>query len=82
VLALIDTRDQPPPGGGGTREPWYIQVVASMFPWPAIITWLIVAGLVLEGWVAVGALWTGVMLATWRGLRLLPPDGGMRDYKQ
>jgi len=84
VLGLIDTRDRrpPPDDGGDAREPWAIQVVASFFPWPAIVAWLFVAGLVLEGWWAAGAMWLAIVLGLWRGLRLLPADGGMRDYKQ
>jgi hypothetical protein len=81
VLGLIDTRGQPPPGGDETREPWYMEVVGRLFPWPAIIVWLLVAYQVLDGWPGVIALWAGVILFSWRVLKLLP-DGGMRDYRQ
>jgi hypothetical protein len=80
MLMLVDSRDESP--AGNTREPWYITALASMFPWPAIIAWLFVASQVLGGWWSVLTLWLGIMLFSWRGLRKLPADGGMRDYRQ
>jgi len=80
MLGLIDSRE-PPPAGGEKQEPWYVTAVGRLFPWPAIIAWLLVAGAALDGWWSTGASWAGFLLLAWRALRLLP-DGGMRDYRQ
>jgi hypothetical protein len=79
MLMLVDSRQEPP--SDDTREPWYMTALASMFPWPALIAWLLVAGQVLDGWWSVLSLWAGVLIGSWRLLRKLP-DGGMRDYRQ
>jgi hypothetical protein len=81
MLGLIDSREEPP-AGGETHEPWYVAAVSRLFPWPAIIAWMLVAGAVLDGWWSTGATWVGFTLLAWRALRLLPTDSGMQDYHQ
>ena len=80
---LIDTRDEPPEPNGPRREPWLLKLVLDhLFPWPVVVLWLMAAGLLLDGWVAVLCSWTGVGVAFWRMSRALDNAGGMRDHVQ
>jgi hypothetical protein len=81
LLMLIDTRDDPPPGDHA-HEPWPITALRWAFPWPALLVWLFVASQVLDGWWGVTALWAVILLGSWRGLKLMPDSGGLRDYHQ
>ncbi len=81
MLMLIDTREEPN-GDDDPREPWIISALRWVFPWPALVVWLFVAGQVLDGWWGVIALWAAIIIGTWRALRLLPESNGLRDYHQ
>ena len=75
---LVETRrpfgdDEQP--SGSSREPWLVSLLAWLFPWPALIVWLCIASRVLDGWIAVAAVFTAIGLTAWRGLRALPTDG-------
>jgi hypothetical protein len=81
MLMLIDTREEPH-GDDDRREPWIVGALRRVFPWPALVVWLFVAGQVLDGWWGAIALWAAIFVGTWRALRLLPDSNGMRDYHQ
>jgi len=76
LITLVDTR-QPPDdeGGGRSREPWLVSLLAWFLPWPALILWLCAASRVIDGWVGVACVFVAIGLATWRGLAALPTEG-------
>jgi hypothetical protein len=82
---LIDTREPPPDDGdgdgGSKHEPWIVTALGWALPWPALIVWLCIASRVLDGWLAVIAIYAAVFLTAWRGLRMLPLHG-LNENKQ
>ena len=83
-LLLIDTRDVPPEPEP-ERRPSVLAAVAAalgwLYPWPAVLIWLFVATMVLEG--LAGAITAYVMLgvAFWRMLSIIPADGLGSHYQ-
>jgi hypothetical protein len=86
VLLLIDTRGVPPEpepehdGPQGGR--WFGALLAWLFPWPAIVGWLLVGGIVLDQ--LAGALFAvaAALIAFWRLAKAYPHDGGLSSHSQ
>jgi len=73
---LIDTRDQPPePERNGDEGRWLGSLLAWLFPWPAIIGWLWLAGLLFDGLAGAIFALTAIILTSWRLTKLFPSDG-------
>jgi hypothetical protein len=69
--------DEEPAGRGPIWIPW------KLIGWSAVVLWLFAASLVTQGIVAAALAWIAVVVASWRGSRLLGSrTGGLRDYKQ
>ena len=68
----FDDGDRPSRSG---REPWLVLLLGWLLPWPALIVWLCIASRLLEGWLAVAAVFAAIGLSAWRGLCALPSDG-------
>jgi hypothetical protein len=81
LFMLVDTREPGDDGSGSSREPWLVSMLEWIFPWPALIIWLLAASQVLHNWIGVVFAYAAIGLTAWRGLRALPNDG-LRDSRQ
>ena len=78
MFMLVEARDPFDDGDHprrSSREPWLVLLLGWLLPWPALIVWLCVASRLLEGWIAVAAVFAAIGLCAWRGLRALPSEG-------
>jgi hypothetical protein len=81
MLMLIDTREPPPEPG--RHEPWLLTFLLDhLFPWPAVVVWMMAASLISDGWLGVVLSWGAVVVAFWRMSRAFGGVGGLRDYRQ
>ena len=80
-MLLIDTRTPPP--DPDRREPWLVSLLLDhLFPWPALVLWLLAASLMTDGWLGVLLSWAAVIVAFWRMSRAFSGVGGLRDHRQ
>ncbi len=75
LFMLVESRDPFDEGERSSREPWLLALLDWFLPWPALIVWLCAASRVLDGWIAVGCVFTAIALCAWRGVAALPADG-------
>ena len=80
-VGFIESPDSSGDGDEERREPWVLTAIDWLFPWPALIVWLLAASRYADGWFAVGFAYAAIAVAAWRGLRALPADG-LRQSKQ
>ena len=79
---LIDTREPPPePGDDGGRG-WRPAEVMWRLRWVAVVGAMLLAAYLTSGWLSVGVSYAALYVAFWRGLKMMPTVGGMRDYFQ
>jgi hypothetical protein len=83
VLLLIDTRDLPPEPGheGGDAARFVAAALRWLFPWPAIIIWFAIGGLLFEGLLGAAFAFTSMWLMFWR-LTKVYPDSGLNRHSQ
>ena len=72
---FIESPDSSDDQDGEGREPWILTAIDWVFPWPAMIVWLLVASRFADGWIGVGFAYAAVLVAAWRGLRAMPAEG-------
>jgi hypothetical protein len=84
LLMLIDTRGEPPEPDpeGSSQEPWLLSFAGWLFPWPAVILWLLAAALTIDSWVSVGFAFAAFVVIYRRFALMFPRVGGLKDYKQ
>jgi len=82
VLMLIDTRELPPDPPGEPGRPWWGFVLARRLRWFAVVVALLVASYSTAGWLSLGFVYAALYLSVWRGLKLMPTVGGVRDHFQ
>jgi len=84
---LIDTRDHPPePEPEPEPEPrnnraWLPTVLVWLFPWPALIVWLWIGGIVVTGFAGMLFAVSALLVFFWR-LSKAYPDWGLSDHHQ
>jgi hypothetical protein len=79
LLMFIEAQEPPGDDGEPAREPWVLEAIDWLLPWPAAIVWLCVASRFADGWLGVGLIYAATALAAWRALRALPTDGLKQD---
>ena len=85
-MLLIDAgrREPEPPPPPPPRALWRPgDVEWRALRWPALMVALFLAGLLTAGWPSVGLIYATLVVACWRGSRLLAPHlVGMREHSQ
>ena len=74
-LLLIDTRDVPPEPGPPRRPSALVALLSWLYPWPAILAWLFIATMVLDGLPGAIAGYVMLCVAFWRMMKAIPADG-------
>jgi hypothetical protein len=82
VVMLIDTRDLPPEPDDDPGRSWTAREVLWGLRWFGVIMVLLVVSYVTSGWFSVVVIYAALYVTVWRGLKLMPTVGGMRDYSQ
>jgi hypothetical protein len=78
---LIDTRDHPPEPEPRDNRHWLPAVLEWLYPWPAVIVWLWIGGIVLTGFVGMLLAVSALLVFFWR-ISKAYPDWGLSDYRQ
>jgi hypothetical protein len=80
---LIDTRDHPPEPEPEPRDnrAWLPTVLEWLFPWPAVIVWLWIGGIVVTGFAGMVFAVSALLVFFWR-LSKAYPDWGLSDHHQ
>ena len=80
---LIDTRDHPPEPEPEPRNnrAWLPTVLVWLFPWPALIVWLWIGGIVVTGFAGMLFAVSALLVFFWR-LSKAYPDWGLSDHHQ
>jgi hypothetical protein len=87
VLLLIDTRGVPPEpepehDGGPGGAHWVAALLAWLFPWPAIVAWLLAGGILLDQLPGAAFAVAAVLVTFWRLAKAYPHDGGLSSHPQ
>ena len=79
-MLLVDTRDPEPEPDGDWA--WVARALDWLFPWPAIITFLVVGTLVVPGVVGMVFAILMMVVVAWRVSKMYSGVGGLSDYYQ
>jgi hypothetical protein len=79
---LIDTRDLPPEPGDEPGRSWTARDVLWRLRWFIVVAILMLISYATSGWFSVVIIYAALYVTVWRGLKLMPTVGGMKDYSQ
>ncbi len=79
---LIDTRDLPPEPAGEPARPSRALAVLRKLRWFLVVCALLAVSYSTAGWLSLGFVYAALYLSVWRGLKLMPTVGGVRDHFQ
>jgi len=79
---LIDTRELPPEPSREPRRPRRGLELARRLRWFCVVVALLLASYATAGWLSIGFVYAALYLSVWRGLKLMPTVGGIRDHFQ